>query len=510
MKIFSGKQLKEADRLSLDKQGITSTELMERAATLVFNEIHKTLKNSQTPVKIFSGIGNNGGDGLVLGRLLLEEGYKVTMYVVNYSDKRSKDFLINYDRVKNITNDWPVLLTSEEDFPEIHPQDLVIDAIFGVGLNRPLVEWTANLIRHINKSGAFVISIDVPSGLFSDEATTDKSCIIRASHTYTLQAPKLAFFLPETGAFTGNLQIIDIGLDDEYLFSTKPLAQLIGKPAARSFYKQRDKFSHKGTYGHALLIGGSYGKMGSICLAATACLRSGAGMATVFAPRCGYGIIQTSLPEVMVITDKDENYITNIDFTLEPTVICFGVGVGQEESSLQAFEALLEKTASPMVIDADGLNLLAKKKELLKKIPKNSVLTPHPKELERLIGPWKDDFEKLEKAKNFVKEYQIILVMKGAHTLTISEDELFINNSGNPGMATAGSGDVLSGVITGLISQQYSPLAAAVFGVYLHGRSGDLAVRTQSYECLMACDIAGNLGAAFLDLFQKGAAGKKQ
>lgn len=504
MKIFSAKQLRQADVLTLEKQGISSVDLMERAATLIFNEIHASLQGAKTPVKIFSGIGNNGGDGLVIGRLLLEHGYDVTIYGVNYSDNRSQEFLTNYDRYKNITKDWPVLLSSEEDFPELRPQDLVIDAIFGVGLNRPLVEWTANLIRYINNSGAFIISIDMPSGMFADEPTVDTSAIVRANHTYTLQSPKMAFFLPETGSFTGNLQTIDIGLDPEYLFTTKPLAQLIGRPAARAMYRQRDKFSHKGSYGHALLVGGSYGKIGSICLSATACMRSGAGLATVFAPKCGYQILQTALPEAMLITDKTEDYLTEIEFDLEPSVICFGVGVGKEEKTLEAFEALLDRTQMPMVIDADGLNFLAGKKELLKKVPKSSVLTPHPKELERLIGSWKDDFEKLEKAGRFVRQYRLILVIKGAHSITVSEEEIFINNSGNPGMATAGSGDVLAGVITGLISQGYSPLNAAVFGVYLHGRAGDLAARDMGYESLLAGDIAAYLGDAFLDLLQSG------
>ena len=234
MKIFSAKQLKEADELTLEKQGISSADLMERAATLVFNEIHASLKGAKTPVKIFAGIGNNGGDGLVIGRLLLEQGYEVSVYVVNYRDNRSRDFLVNYDRFKNITKNWPVLLASEEDFPEIKPYDLVIDAIFGIGLNRPLIEWTANLIRYINQSRAFVISIDVPSGMRADAATPDTSSIIRANHTYTFQAPKLSFFLPETGSFIGNLQVLDIGLDEEFLFMTRPLAQLIGKPAARA------------------------------------------------------------------------------------------------------------------------------------------------------------------------------------------------------------------------------------------------------------------------------------
>ena len=367
MKIFSARQLKEADVITQQKQGISSTELMERAATLVFHEIHRSLQGARTPVKIFAGIGNNGGDGLVIGRLLLEEGYDVSIYIVNYSDNRSQDFLVNYDRYKNFTKNWPVLLSSEEDFPEIKPQDLVIDAIFGVGLNRPLVEWTANLIRFINNSGAFVISVDVPSGMFADEPTRDTSSIICANHTYTLQAPKLAFFLPETGSYTGTLQIIEIALDPEFLFKAPALAQLIGKASARNLYKQRSKFSHKGDFGHALLVGGSYGKIGSICLSATACMRSGAGLATVFAPKCGYHVIQTALPEAMLITDKAEEYLSSIEFDLEPTVICFGVGVGREDKTSEAFESLLTRTTAPMVIDADGLNLLAKKKKLLMK-----------------------------------------------------------------------------------------------------------------------------------------------
>ena len=224
-------------------------------------------------------------------------------------------------------------------------------------------------------------------------------------------------------------------------------------------------------------------------------------MATIFAPRCGYQILQTALPEAMLITDEAEDYLTDISFELEPSAVCFGVGVGTEEKTLDAFRALLEKVNHPMVIDADGLNLLARNKDLLKKIPKHSILTPHPKELERLIGSWADDHEKIEKARKFAIQYQLILVIKGAHSLTISEEEIFINNSGNPGMATAGSGDVLAGVITGLVCQGYSPLNAAVFGVYLHGRAGDLASRSLGFESLLAGDIASNLGDAYLDLF---------
>ena len=502
MKIFSAGQLKDADQITLEKQGISSTDLMERAATLVFEEIDRRLQGAHIPVKIFCGIGNNGGDGLVVGRLLLEKGYDVSFYIVNYSEHRSKDFLVNYDRVKNQTTKWPALLRSEEDFPEIKKGDFVVDAIFGVGLNRPLVPWVANLVKHINASEAFVLAIDLPSGLMADQPTEDKEAIIKAGYTITFQSPKMSFFLPETAPFVGELQIMDIALDREYLINTKTEAQLIGKEEAKMLYRPRNKFSHKGTYGHALMVGGSYGKMGSVCLSATAALRSGAGMVTVFIPGCGYEILQTSLPEAMVLTDTNEKMLTDIDHKMDPSVIGFGVGVGTDRQTGKAFSGLLRKTEKPMVIDADGLNILSKNKELLKLVPEASILTPHPKELERLVGKWSNDFEKLERARALAKEYKLILVLKDAYTITLTADDLYINTSGNPGMATAGSGDVLTGILISLLAQGYNPLTAAVLGVFLHGRSGDLAAEKLSYEGTIAGDIARHTGAAILDLFQ--------
>ncbi|WP_424493994.1 NAD(P)H-hydrate dehydratase [Salinimicrobium sp. GXAS 041] len=500
MKIFSAEQLKAADKETMKKQNISSVELMERAGKLIFEEIHARMEKNKRPVKVFCGIGNNGGDGLVIARHLIQHLYDVKVYIVNYSDNRSSDFLKNYDRIKDVTKEWPVLLRSDDDLPELAEEDVVIDALFGVGLNRELDEWVKNLVLHINKSQSFVISVDVPSGMFCDEPTRDKNAVIAADFTFTFQSPKMAFFLPETGRMAGQFEVLDIGLDKEFLQNTETETHLIRKNEARLFYKPRENFTHKGTYGHALLIGGSYGKMGSISLTATAAMKSGAGMATVFVPKCGYEIIQTLLPEAMVITDKAEDFISEIAFDLKPAVIGFGVGVGKKDETLQAFGALLERTEKPMVIDADGLNLLAANKELLKKLPKNSILTPHPKELERLMGGWDDDFEKLEKAREFVKEYDVVLLIKGSRTITVTKDNYYINSTGNAGMATAGSGDVLTGVITGLVSQGYDPLTAAVFGVYLHGSSGDLAAKEMSEPSLLAGDIAKYLGAAFLDL----------
>ena len=502
MKIFDVKQFAEADKVTIEKEGITSEILMERAATLVFNEIHSRLQGAKISIKIFCGIGNNGGDGLVIGRLLIENGYNVTIYVVNYSNKRSEDFLANYEKIKEVASSWPILLTKKDNLPNLKKTDFIIDAIFGIGLNRSLDEWVGKLVKHINSSEAFILSVDMPSGLFSEKIPSENDAVIKANFTLSFQAPKLIFFLPQTPDFVGDLQILDIGLDWNFLHKAPAKARLIDKNEAIGLYIPRKKNSHKGDYGHSLIIGGSYGKIGSIALTGIAALRTGAGLVTFFSPKCGYQILQTVLPEAMVITDIDENELRNIKFDIEPDVICFGMGAGTSSVSLNAFKQLLQRTSNPMVIDADGLNMLSKEKELLKSVPKNSVLTPHPKELERLIGKWEDDFEKLEKAKKFTKKHKVILVIKGAFTFTISGDEMYINNTGNPGMATAGSGDVLSGVITGLISQKYHPLNAAVFGVYLHGRAGDILADEKSYQGMISGDIATNIGRAFLDLFK--------
>lgn len=503
MKIFDVEQLAEADKVTIERQGITSEELMERAAGRVFEEIHARLQGAQLPIKIFCGIGNNGGDGLVIARMLLEQGYNVTVYVVNYSDKRSDDFLSNYNKLKETSRNWPVIIREKDDFPALSPRDFVIDAIFGIGLNRPLEGLVADIVRHINDSAEFVLSVDMPSGLYSDKIPDKDEAVIHASYTLSFQSPKLVFFLPQAAKYVGDMQVLDIGLDKEFLSETAVNKYLVDRQEVMIRYRPRKTFSHKGNFGHSLIIGGSYGKIGSISLTGTAALRTGAGLVTFYAPSCGYEILQTVLPEAMVITDEGDKKLTNIAFDLEPDVICFGMGAGTSEETIKAYEQLLKRTSNPMVIDADGLNMLAKEKRLIKEVPSKSVLTPHPGELKRLIGEWQDDFDKLNKAKEFSKQHDLILVIKGAFTITVSGDNLFVNNSGNPGMATAGSGDSLSGVITAMISQGYDPETAAVFGVYIHGRAGDLAAEEQGYQGLIASDICKNIGPAFLDLFKK-------
>lgn len=503
MKIFSKEQIYEGDKLTAEKQNISSTDLMERAGTQIFNWMHLRMQGAQVPIHIFCGIGNNGGNGLVLARHLILDGYNVKTYIINCSDKRSKDFLINYDRIKNVTKKWPTLLSCKEDFPEIHQDDIIVDAVFGIGLNRPVDDWVKALFLHFKSTKAYTLSIDIPSGLHTDAGVTDEDAVVWAGYTLSFATPKLVFFLPETAKFTIQWEVLDIGLDQEFLFTTETEADLIGKNEVLPMYIPRDKFSHKGQFGHALIIGGSYGKIGAVTLASRAALSSGAGLVSAYVPKCGYIPLQTSFPEAMVITDTDDEKITAIKFDIEPTVIGLGIGLGTDSKTIKTFEAFIKTNKTPLVIDADGINILAKKKTLLKSLPIQTVLTPHPKELERLIGTWKDDFDKLKKVKAFSKKHNTIIVIKGANTITVFKDKLYVNTTGSPGLATAGSGDVLTGIITGLISQGYSPLNATIFGVYLHGKSADIAVEGFGYQSLIASHVIDYLGEAFIDLFKQ-------
>ena len=503
MKIFSKEQIYEADKLTAKRQNITSTELMERAGLQIFNWLHERLQGAPVPIHVFCGIGNNGGDGLVVARHLILAGYNVKTYVVNCSDKRTKDFLVNYDRIKETTKKWPEMLNCEADFPEVSREDIIIDAIFGIGLNRPANDWVKGLFQHFRASQAFVLSIDMPSGLYADKVPKDENGVVWANHTLSFASPKLVFFLPQTAKYTQQWEVLDIGLDKDYLMSTETEAELLGKNEMLQIYKPRERFSNKGDFGHALIIGGSYGKIGAVILSTKAVLTSGAGLVTTYTPKCGFQILQTSCPEAMVITDENENHISDMRINLEPTSIGIGIGMGTEPIVVEAFKKFLKANKRPLVVDADAINILSMHQELLKLLPKESILTPHPKELERLIGKWKDDFDKLKKVKEFSKSNNLIVIIKGANTITVYFDKLYVNSTGNPGLATGGTGDVLTGIITGLLAQGYNSLLASVFGVYLHGKSADIAVEDYGYQSLTATHVIDYLGKAYMDLFSR-------
>lgn len=497
MKILSSTQIYEADRQTLAHENISSYALMERAARVAFTHLQMNVLFCRRPIHIICGMGNNGGDGLVLARCFHREKYTVRVYIVQYAKESSPDFQKAWTDYVKETGKEPISLDSSSSFSLFEPDDILIDCVFGIGINRAVTGWLSAFFKYLNASKAKRISIDIPSGLFPDAPTPDISAVFHADYTVTFQTPKLAFFLPDNERAVNEWDVVDIGLHSEFLKSVPALATLIDEEQAATLYKPRTRFSHKGTFGHGLIIGGSHGMIGAVALSAKAALRSGTGLVSVFIPQCGYSILQTVLPEAMVLTDKEENYISDVVFDFEPAAIGIGIGMGKDQKTQFAFSTFLKKTKSPLVIDADALNILAENEDLLDFLPARSILTPHPGELKRLIGSWKNDFEKIETAKEFSKKHDVVLLIKGAYTLVIDSDSVCVNTTGNPGMSTAGSGDVLTGVLTSLLAHGYDSLSASCLGVYVHGLAGDLALKKKGEEGLIARDIVAKLGQAF-------------
>jgi hydroxyethylthiazole kinase-like uncharacterized protein yjeF len=508
MKILNAEQIKEADTYTIKHEPISSVDLMERAALkcvdwIIDNFSLITTLRSQSNVEtvdfqIFCGIGNNGGDGLVIARHLHKSGFNVTVYAVRFSEKSSKDFQINERRL--IEEGLQLNeINSSPDIPQINDGAIVIDAIFGSGLSKPIEGFTAELIEKINSSNAPCVAIDIPSGLFCEDNHDKDAIIVRANHTLTFQVPKLSFLFPQNSKFVGHWTVLDIGLHLEFLKSVGTNYHLLTESLVRPLQLQRAKFSHKGSYGHSLLISGSKGKMGATVLAAKACLRSGAGLLTVHAPECGYAIVQTTVPEAMLLVDSNAEYISELKELNVYNAIGVGPGLGDEKQTANTLKLLIQNAPVPLVIDADAINLLAENKTWLAFVPPRSIYTPHPKEFQRLVGTWDSDNERLELQIEFSRKNNAFVVLKGAHTsISCPDGTVFFNSTGNPGMATAGSGDVLTGIITGLMAQGYSSRDACVVGVYLHGLAGDIAAAEMGYEALMSSDIIDHLGKAFI------------
>ena len=500
MKILDSSQIYKADQATLESDNINSLELMERVGKLCFDWIIESIiPERNTIFNIFCGVGNNGGDGLVIARYLLSQGYKVSTFIVNFSKKRTPDFLENLERLK-LLKCRPVFLNDLDDLPHISQDSFVIDAIFGLGLKRPPEGIAKRVIQHINNSKAYILAIDFPSGFYADTPIEENQAVVKAHHTLTFQNPKIAFLLPDNQNYTKTWEVLSIGLNQDFINTLPSVYNLTLQQDILDFYKERSTFSHKGTYGHALLIGGSYGKMGAMVLSAKAANVIGSGLVTTLIPKCGYIILQTSVPEAMTIT-SGENTISSYKNDVKSNAIGIGMGMGLKNETQEAFCDFVTKTKTKLVLDADALNCLALNKKVLDNLPKNTILTPHPKELERLIGSWQNDYEKLEKVKEFSKKHKLIVVVKGAFTMIVRNDECYFNSTGNPALATGGSGDVLTGIITGLLAQNYTALQAAIMGVYLHGSTADIAVEEDlTLESFVASDIINYLPKAFIAL----------
>ncbi|MDP4265709.1 MAG: NAD(P)H-hydrate dehydratase [Bacteroidota bacterium] len=502
MKILSAEEIRLWDQYTFQHEPIASIDLMERAAGKCVEWIEQNEPEGSV-YNIFCGKGNNGGDGLAIARMLATKNYPVAVYILEFGHKGTEDFQTNLARLHQYPDVRISFIQTAKSFPRIHTGEIIIDALFGSGLNRKLEGVTARLVEHINKCNCKTISIDIPSGMFVDRSSKD-NVIIRADHTLSFQCLKPAFLVAENAGCTGEVHILDIDLHEGFYRSVAGVYEWINADMIRSIHKPRKRFAHKGNFGHGLLVAGSYGKIGAAVLAAKACLRSGIGLLTCHIPKCGYDILQTSVPEAMVMTDFNSSFTTKIEEDLTKfEAIGTGPGIGTASETKMLLREILDGYRHPLVLDADALNIMASQKDLLQMIPAGSLLTPHPKEFERLFGESANDFDRVQLALQKAKELNLIIILKGHHTFIATPDRKgFFNSTGNAGMATAGSGDVLTGVLTGLLAQGYSSVETAILGVYLHGLAGDLAAEKLSMEAMLAGDIIANLGDAFMEMRQ--------
>ena len=498
MLILSAEQIRAWDQYTILQEPVDSIDLMERAALACVDWIKARTWQDKT-FRIFCGKGNNGGDGLAIGRLLQKAGYSVSVYILEFGKLGSDDFQLNLQRLHELPAVALHFLQGNESFPELNDDDILVDALFGSGLNKPLEGFAAGLVNHINAAKATVVSIDLPSGLFIDKSSLGNA-VIRADYTLTFQCYKTGLLLQENAPFIGEVQVLDIGLSPQYLQEVTSAPELLDEIMIRKIFRPRNRFAHKGNFGHALIVGGSYGKMGALVLAAKACLYTGAGLTTAFLPRCGYNIIQTALPEAMTLMDEEETHLTSLPDEIERfDAIGIGPGMGTMPETQKLLSYLVRRYQKPLALDADGLNCLAKNKELLAHLPPLSILTPHSKEFDRLFGEHKSDFERISTARQKAAELKVILLVKGHHTfIATPEGEQFFNSTGNAGMAKGGSGDVLTGILTALLAQGYPPVQAAQLGVYMHGWAGDLSAKRLSKEAMLPSHLVRSLATVFL------------
>jgi len=435
--------------------------------------------------------------------MLYELNYSVHVYVLGFAEKSSDDFKINAQRLTEVNPGAIVEVLHPTDIPALEESDVVIDAIFGTGLSKPAEGIISAFIRHINHSSSKVISVDIPSGLFADVPSDHNSAIIKADYTLSFEVPKLAFMFAENYQYTGDWKILSIGLDQKFIENLPSNKKLVDQKLVSSILKVRSKFSHKGNYGHALLIAGSYGKVGAAVLAARACLRSGTGLLTVHVPRCGYSILQTAVPEAMIQTDSDENIYTSQIEMKKFSAVGVGPGIGIEEATKKALTHLIKSSEAPMVLDADAINILGDERNLISGLPENTVLTPHIKEFERITEKAKNDFHRHELQIEFAVKHKVIVVLKGAHTcIALPDGSVYFNNTGNPGMAKGGSGDALTGIILSLLAKGYSPADACIAGVHIHGLAGDIAAEEKGVESMLASDLIENIGSAYKEIWK--------
>lgn len=496
MKILTIPKIREIDQYTIENEPISSINLMNRAAYNCFKWIYKNTDRKKK-IAILCGQGNNGGDGLAIARFLKEKKFNINCYLIKFSKHQSKDNKIQEALLSEIHQ--IIKIQTNDDFKQIKG-DILIDALFGSGLNRKLDGFWGELVNHINALSKKVITIDTPSGLFMDSPTPEENPVIKSSICLSLQIPKKAMLMPESEKYVDKIYNIDIGLLEQGINLAHTNDYLLEKHQVKKFIKPRAKHSHKGSYGQVLLVSGSKGMVGASILMTKACIRTGVGTAIVHAPKCAYQILQCSIPEAMVHCDELETHISNIKMNTGQT-LGIGPGIGTHPETAIAITKLITEAKTPLLIDADALNILAKHPEILLQIPENSILTPHPIEALRLVGDCSNSWKLHEKSRQFAIDHKVFFVLKGAHTqIHCPDGTCYFNSTGNPGMATGGSGDVLSGIITSLLAQKYNSKEAAIIGIFIHGLSGDIMAEKVGEISLSASDLIQGIPKAFKSL----------
>jgi NAD(P)H-hydrate epimerase len=498
MKILSAANIKELDAYTIAHEPISSIDLMERAAQALKRAFLKHCP-VETPLIVFAGPGNNGGDALALARLLCEEGFTLTVYLLNPEGRLSVDCLANTQRLLAETPEVTFCaVTDTFTPPTITAEHVVIDGLFGSGLNRPLAGLFAEAVELMNASTTRIVSIDMPSGLRGEQNTYNiYNPVVRAEWTLSLQLPKLSFLFAENHPYVGTWILLDIGLSEAGIKSFPTDYYMTEAANVAPLIKPRPRFAHKGNFGHALLVAGQRGMAGASILAAKACMRAGAGLLTVHTPAANNPMLQTAVPEAMTQIDPSADCFTQAPDTHAYSAVGVGPGLGRSPETSRALLSLIASAQAPLVVDADALNILSENPDSLTQLPAETILTPHPKELERLTGPCENSFDRLEQARRLARQYTLYIIVKGAYSCIVTpQGTCYFNPTGNSGMATAGSGDVLTGILLSLLAQGYSPREAALLGTYVHGLAGDLAAKAKGTISLMAGDIVESLPQA--------------
>lgn len=498
MKILTSTQLKELDKYTMEHEPIASIDLMERAACALTESIIRRWDKSYQ-IAVFAGPGNNGGDALAVARMLSQKQYHVEVFLFNIKGKLSEECQINLQRLKECGSIYFTEISTQFTPPTLTENHLVIDGLFGTGLNKPLNGGFASVVKYINASKATVVSIDIPSGLMGEDNTYNiRQHIVHADVTLSIQLPKLSFFFPENEEVVGEWELLDIQLKQTYIDAVESPYSIINEKEIQSLIKPRKRFAHKGSFGHGLLIAGAYGMAGASILSAKASLRSGIGLLTVHTPIHNHDILQIAVPEAIVHTDIHERYFAEPVDLSKYRALAIGPGLGQEEDTALAMMEQIQGCSIPVILDADAINILSSHRNWLSRLPKRCILTPHLGELERLTGKCMDTYERLTKVKELAAYLQSYFIVKGAWTTIVTpEGHCYFNPTGNPGMATAGSGDVLTGILLALLSQGYSQEDACKLGVFIHGMAGDISSNCLSEIGMISSDIIQALPQAW-------------